>query len=295
MDNKPQGYDLDETNARGALNHSSLRIIEASELVLPLKGWYPGREYYIITKGLEVGVFLDMSEVRRSIGPFSSLMWVTCRTWRDAVAIWHAACQTNAVSILREGTIRDSSASAAATTSELRPHIGAPAARHLASDKPAALIPTPPTSTTSTPLLSNLDRHPPSVVVVSDSDSNSDGSYDDSSEVEATSPKVIERKVDRFDLSDDENGRPYLRQTYDAATGTYLGAPTRTKVPGQERAAPCNSTTALKCSKSCPPVVPVSGYKSSSAASIVHAQLPPSNSIQPATQFKRATKKSMRL
>ena len=61
MDNKPQGYDLDETNARGALNHSSLRIIEASELVLPLKGWYPGREYYIITKGLEVGVYLDMS------------------------------------------------------------------------------------------------------------------------------------------------------------------------------------------------------------------------------------------
>ncbi|KJA16217.1 hypothetical protein HYPSUDRAFT_207187 [Hypholoma sublateritium FD-334 SS-4] len=286
-----EGYSVYEMNARGALNHSSLRVIKASELVLPLKGWYPGREYYIVMKGLDVGVFLDLAEVRRSIGPFSSLMWVTCRTWRDTVAIWYAACETGAVSILRDGTSRNASTSAAATTPELRPHIGAPAARHLASDETAVLIPPSPTSTAQTAILSNLDRHPPSVIVVSDSES--DGSYDDSSDVEATSPKVIERKVDFFDLSDDVNSHPYSGQTYDA--GTYLGAPTRTKVPAQERAASCSSTAILKRPKSCPPVVPDSGYKPSSAASIAHAQLPPSHSIQPATRFKCATKKSMRL
>ena len=64
MDNKPQspmeGRNVNEMNARGALYHSSVRVVKASELVLPFKGWYPGREYYIVPRGLDVGVFVDM-------------------------------------------------------------------------------------------------------------------------------------------------------------------------------------------------------------------------------------------
>ncbi|KJA28248.1 hypothetical protein HYPSUDRAFT_197750 [Hypholoma sublateritium FD-334 SS-4] len=152
-----EGRNTNEMNAKGALNHSGLRIVKASELVLPFKGWYPGREYYIVPKGLDVGVFVDL-------------------TWRDAVGMWHMACETDAVSILREGASRNASASATTTTSVPRPNTGVPAARHLASNRPAVLVPRPPTSTSA----SIFDRQPRSGVVVSDS--NGDGSYDDSRE-----------------------------------------------------------------------------------------------------------------
>lgn len=53
-----------------------------------------------------------------------------------------------------------------------------------------------------------------SAIIISDSDSES--------EVEATYPRKIRKMIDHFDLTEDENGKPYLRQTYDAATDTYL-------------------------------------------------------------------------
>lgn len=176
----------------------------------------------------------DRSEVHRSIGPFSSLMWVTCRTWRDTVAMWHTACETDAVSILHEGASRNAPASAATTTSAPRPNTSVRAARRLASNRLAVLVPQPPTTTTSA---STLTRRPPSGVVVSDSNGN--GSYNDS----------------------------------------------------RESVGPCSSATALKGHKSRPSDASCSGYESSSTASVAHAQSPTSNFFQPATRYKRASKK----
>lgn len=45
---------------------------------------------------------------------------------------------------------------------------------------------------------------------------------DTDGEIESTPPKPIQRNVDCFELSDDENGRPYFRKTYDARAGAYL-------------------------------------------------------------------------
>lgn len=53
-------YDSDELNAKGAFNHSSMSILETSQLTEPA-GWYLGREYYVVTKGLAVGIFHDLS------------------------------------------------------------------------------------------------------------------------------------------------------------------------------------------------------------------------------------------
>ena len=49
-------------NAKGTFNHSSLQIIKASELVEPT-GWFSGRQYYVVTEGLRVGVFHDLSVI----------------------------------------------------------------------------------------------------------------------------------------------------------------------------------------------------------------------------------------
>ena len=64
IDHSPQspsekGYDLDEMNVKGAFNHSSLKIVDVSELVEPA-GWFPGRHYYVVMKGLSVGVFQNL-------------------------------------------------------------------------------------------------------------------------------------------------------------------------------------------------------------------------------------------
>ena len=53
-------YDSDEINAKGAMNHSKLSIVEVSQLVEPA-GWYIGRNYYVVMKGSDVGVFHQMS------------------------------------------------------------------------------------------------------------------------------------------------------------------------------------------------------------------------------------------
>ena len=65
IDSDPQspldkGYDLDEMNAKGAFNHSRLQIVKASDMVEPV-GWYSGRKNYVVTKGLSVGIFHDLS------------------------------------------------------------------------------------------------------------------------------------------------------------------------------------------------------------------------------------------
>lgn len=70
-----------------------------------------------------------------------------------------------------------------------------------ASTRPPSFRPTPKTLTAS-------------AIIISDSDSES--------EVEATYPRKIRKMIDCFDLTDDETGKPYLRQTYHAATDTYL-------------------------------------------------------------------------
>ena len=49
-------YDSDEINAKGAMNHSRLQIVKAFQLVEP-GGWYLGRQYYVVTRGSDVGVF----------------------------------------------------------------------------------------------------------------------------------------------------------------------------------------------------------------------------------------------
>lgn len=52
-------YDLDDVNAKGTFNRSSLHIVKASDMVEPV-GWYPGRLYYLVTKGLSVGIFHEL-------------------------------------------------------------------------------------------------------------------------------------------------------------------------------------------------------------------------------------------
>ena len=53
-------YDSDEINANGVMNHSKLFIVDVSQLVEPA-GWYLGRNYYVVMKGSDVGVFHQMS------------------------------------------------------------------------------------------------------------------------------------------------------------------------------------------------------------------------------------------
>ncbi|KJA23051.1 hypothetical protein HYPSUDRAFT_201613 [Hypholoma sublateritium FD-334 SS-4] len=297
------GYDLDDMNNKGAFNHSSLQIIKASELVEPA-GWYLGRLYYVVTKGLAVGVFHNLSEVRRSVQPFPVFRnWTTCKTWVEAVKSWDISCRTNSVSILRMDSLY---ATARAPTP--RPNIGTPASRF---DRPVALIPSP-TSAASTPSGSVLKRQlrVPSVIVVSDSDSDGEveavsvlkrqppsviiiSDSDSDSEVEATFPKPIVKKIDCFEVIENENGCT-LRQIYDAATDTDLDTPTEISSQGRD-ATPCSSTTTLKHTP--PPVASGSGYKSASTPSVAqalqgHDQSGPFAFPPSATKFKRsATKK----
>ena len=56
-------------------------------------------------------------------------------------------------------------------------------------------------------------------VNVNDSDSDSD--------IEATYPVKIEKVYDCFEVSDDEDGSGYLRQTFDATTNTHIPAPAK--------------------------------------------------------------------
>lgn len=267
-------------NAKDAFNYSRLHIVKASELVEPA-GWYLGREYYVVTKGLAVGIFHDLSvfiallpvcvaytqrdrsEVHRSVDPFPLFrLWETCKVWQDAVKMWDIACRTpGAVCILRKG------AKGATVTTAARASTVAPAARcHVCG---SLLL----TSTTSSKLPLVLKRG--SAIIISDSDSDGDGNVgedsDSDSEVETTSPKAIKKRVDCFDLTDDENGSPILRKTYDALTDTYLDAPTKNKTSIQGRTAP-RRTTFLKHHKSSPPFASGSGYKSPSATSMHPSQ-----------------------
>lgn len=61
------------------------------------------------------------------------------------------------------------------------------------------------------------------VIEISDSDSDS--------EIEATYPKKIIKRYDRFDLIDNKDGGSYLRQTYHAATNTDLNSPRKIEPP----------------------------------------------------------------
>lgn len=248
-----EGYDLDDMNAKGAFNYSSLQIVRASELVEP-SGWYLGREYYVVAEGLVVGVFHDLSvfmalpsvwaaytkrfrsEVLRSVKPSLSRLWLSSKVWQEAVRMWDIACRTpGAVRILR-ANLKNATTSATPPASTPCSNTAAPAAHWRVFDRPLSnSAPLP-----SSPLVSK--PQPPSVVVISDSDS--DGNDNSDSEVEATTPKPIRKKVDCFDLTDDENGSPILRKTYDAATDTYLDAPTKTRFPA--KGVRCSSTATLK-------------------------------------------------
>ncbi|KJA23428.1 hypothetical protein HYPSUDRAFT_201445 [Hypholoma sublateritium FD-334 SS-4] len=190
-----EGYDLDDMNDKGAFNHSRLQIVKASDLVEPT-GWFLGREYYVVTKGLAVGVFHDLlvfmtllpvctahtkknrSEVQHSVDPFPLFPpWNTCKTWQQAVKMWDTAYQTpGAICILRKDA-KNATATTAAKASTARPNISAPAQHHLSDSS----LPLPFATSTSTLPVSNRR----SVVVISDSDSDGDSISNNGSNFEA--------------------------------------------------------------------------------------------------------------
>ena len=127
--------------------------------------------------------------------------------------------------------------------------------------------------------------------------SNSNSSDDSDSEVEVTTQKAAEKRIDGSNLMDDKNGASTLRQTYDATTDTSLDALTKTKTSGG-KAASSSGTTALKLRTSRPPIASTrSGYKSPGTSPIAQTsqeptQLLPSASFQPAAKSKHSVKKS---
>lgn len=259
---------MEAKDAFNSCNYSSLQIIKASELIEPA-GWHLGREYYVVTEGLAVGVFhnlsvfiaslpvyaaytkRDRSAVHRSVEPSLSRLWLTTKFWQEAVKMWDVACRTpGAVHILRKDANNATAPSAARAPTPCN-STGAPSAHCRVFDGPL------PISTPSPSSFLVSKRQPPSVtIVISDSDSSNSSDSSDN-EVEATYPKPIRKRVDCFDLTDDENGNPFLRKTYDAATDTHLDAPTRTKTSSQRKTAPRSST--WKRLKSPPPVASGSG------------------------------------
>ncbi len=88
-------------------------VVDASELAEP-EDWNIGGEYYVVTRGSEVGVFHKWSasiflspythlspeqfrsEVRSSV-QFPSSHWVAFKTWGEAVKFWEAACRKREV------------------------------------------------------------------------------------------------------------------------------------------------------------------------------------------------------
>ena len=275
---------MDDMNAKGTFNHSSLQIIETSELVEPT-GWFPGRQYYVVTEGLRVGVFHDLSvtyllpiytayiqgyrsDVRQSVDPLPKLrpLWVTCRTWANAVQTWDMACRAEKVHILRKNS-GGATYSDAANSPMPHRRIKAPVPRSSVSDNIVDVSP-PRTSTTSTPLFPVSKNQFSSAIVISDSesDSYSVSSDDSDSRSEASSTKAIDKKIDRFNITGDENGDSTLGQTHKAATKTYFDhAPTRTKDSSGARDVRCIGTTTLKHHRCCSATASGPGYKSSNA------------------------------
>ncbi len=270
-------------NAKGAFNHSSLHIIKASELVEPT-GWFPGRQYYVVTEGSRVGVFHDLSvtnllpiytayiqryrsEVRQSVDLLPKLqpLWVTCRTWANAVQTWDMACRAEKIHILRKN--RGGATYSDAVNSPM-PHrrIKAPVPHSSVSDNTVDVIPLR-TSTTSTSLLPVSKNRFSSVIVISDSesDSYSVSSDDSDSRSEATSTKAIETKIDCFDVIGDENCDSTVGQTHKAATKTYFYVPARTKDTSGVRDVRCIGATTLKHHRSCSATASGPGHESSNA------------------------------
>lgn len=238
--------------------------------------------------------------------------WITCKTWVEAVKIWDVSCRTDSVSILG---MDSQYATARAPTP--RPNFEGPASRF---ESPVSLNPSP-TSTPSAPTASVLKRQLPTVIVISDSDSDSEveattpsvsvlkrklpsesaaviSDSDSDSKIEATFPRPIAKKINCFEVVEGENGST-LRQIYDAATDTHLDVPTETSSQGRDTT-PRNRMTTLKHHRPRPPVASGSGYKSPSTASIAqmlqsHDQPLLPASLRFATNFKRSAKKSRRL
>lgn len=196
---------------------------------------------------------------------FPSAIWRTCKTWKEAIRVWSEACCAGAVDILRKDGSNAAGSVAVRTSTPPRRKIEAAAAAHRCeSPLPASAAPTP--------LFSTLKKQLPAVVVVSDSDSDySDGT---DSEVESTSPKPIKRNIDCYELTDDEDGSPYLRKTYDSVMDAHLDAP-----------------TILNHRRSPPPAASGSGHKLTSLASTSQSRAPlqPSSSYRSAAKIKRET------
>lgn len=150
-----------------------------------------------------------------------SAQWATCKTWEQAIKLWDLARQSGTIFLQRE-QLWDTSALTrrlATRAPASQSHLETPTATsNLVSQNPAPPAQLP-ISGIPTPLLSISKKQLPLIIEISDSDS--DG------EIEATYPKKVVKVYDCFDLTDDEDGRPYLRKTYDAATNTRLDAPAK--------------------------------------------------------------------
>lgn len=212
----------------------------------------------------------DRSDVRCAIKSIESPQWETCKTWQQAIKLWDLAYQNKTIFLAREEIWNRSALTRRLLTKTPTPHLHleAPAVpRTLVSvaDRSAPLVQMLASGTPTTSLSDSKKRFP-SVIVISDSESDgkNDSKGDSDSEIEATDPVKIEKKIDCFDLTDDENGELSVRQTYDAATDTHFDEPTTPYIPRQAKA---SRMTSLSHSKIHTPTtfgVSGSGYESDS-------------------------------
>lgn len=142
----------------------------------------------------------DRSDVCCSIKSIESPQWETCKTWQQAIKLWDLAYQNKTIFLAREEIWNRSALTHRLLTKTPTPHLHleAPAVpRTLVSvaDRSAPLVQML-ASGTPTTLLSDSKKRFPSVIVISDSESNgkNDSKGDSDSEIEATDPVKIEKK-----------------------------------------------------------------------------------------------------
>lgn len=170
--------------------------------------------------------------------------------------------------------LRRESTTLATGTPSPHPHLRTNTCRTLVSNNTNTLVQTPSTS----------NKAFPSVIVISDSESDS--------EIEATYPREIRKVYDCFDLTDDENGKPYFRKTYDAASNTHIDSPDSTNIQGHAKEASCATSVNPGKAQLMPKTVASgSGYNSLAPASKqTERQRPPSSAFRVQSTTKPKSK-----
>lgn len=114
------------------------------------------------------------SDVHRSIDSIPSAQWTTCKTWQEALNVWDHACRSGIVILHRRWAQKASTTTHLATrTQPPHPPLGKNIPRTLAPNNADPLVQTS-ASGTSALLPSAPSKTFPSVIVISDSESDSE-------------------------------------------------------------------------------------------------------------------------